>query len=571
VYQWVPERGPAGCMIRSLLMFPSALRTAVDSALSAAFAAGDLPDLSGNSYVIERPRDRDNGDWAANIALVSARDAKMAPRAIAEVVAQHLPTVEHVASVEVAGPGFLNFTLAPSWYLEVLRSAATVGPDFARAESGSGDKVQVEFVSSNPTGPLHIGHARGGVTGDVLCRLLEFSGDDVSREYYYNDAGAQMDRYGHSLTARYLQAAGRDVAFPEDGYPGHYLIDWAADLLEEVGDSWVDEPDLAARVLTWGTARAMRDMEETLDLARIRFDSWFSETTVHERGEVAEAIGMLRERGHVFDEDGAVWFRTTTFGDEKDRVLIKSDGNPTYLAPDVAYHLDKFHRGFDRLINIWGADHHGYIPRMKAAVEALGFDPDCLEIVITQTVNLTRGGELVRMTMRGGEFVTFREVIEEVGIDAVRYYLSAVSPDTALTFDLEEAKRQSMDNPVYYLQYAHARVKSLEGFATDAGLVRAPMDDADLTVLTDPAEIGLLKQIDRLGEEVMEAAYRRAPHRVATYGQDLAVAFHKFYADCKVVTDDPAVAQARLWLVEGAKSAVLAVLGLLGLSAPDRM
>ncbi len=315
----------------------------------------------------------------------------------------------------------------------------------------------------------------------------------------------------------------------------------------------------------------MRDIEETLAIARIPFDSWFSEAELHRRGEVDKAIRLLEERGHVYEAEGARWFRSTEFGDEKDRVLVTGDGRYTYLAPDVAYHLDKFSRGFDRLINIWGADHHGYVPRMKAAVAALGFDPDRLELIITQMVNLFRAGEPIRMSTRSGEFVTFREVIDEVGVDAARYNLVAVSPDTTISFDLETAKRQSMENPVYYLQYAYARVRSLKEFATAGGAERRPLGEVDLSLLAHPAEVELLKQADRLGEEVREAAARRAPHRIAAYGQDFATAFHKFYTDCRIVTDDAALTQARLWLVEAAESVLLAVLGLLGLSAPDHM
>jgi arginyl-tRNA synthetase len=554
-------------------MFPAALHEAVRTALAAAHAAGDLPDLSALDFVVERPRDRSHGDWAANAALVAARPAGMPPRAIAEAIVRHLPEIPHVARVEIAGPGFVNLTLGDSWYREVLRTAALGGPDHARSDAGAGERIQVEFVSSNPNGPLHIGHARGGVIGDVLCRLFDYVGHPVSREYYYNDAGVQIDRYAASLEARYLQALGREAEFPEDGYPGQYAVDWGRELAAEVGDEWavLDRTERLGRIRRWGLDRAMRDIEETLEMARIPFDVWFSETTVHDRGEVAAAVADLEQRGYVYRKDGAVWFRTTDFGDEKDRVVIKSGGEPTYLAPDIAYHRDKFRRGFDRLVNVWGADHHGYILRMKAAVAALGYDPDTLEIIITQMVNLTRAGEPVRMSMRAGEFVTFREVLEEVGTDATRYFLAAVSPDSTITFDLEKAKERSMDNPVYYLQYAHARVASLEQFAADAGVARRPIDEVDLGLLADPAEIELLKQMDRLGEEVREAAARRAPHRLTAYGQDLAGAFHKFYTDCRVVTDDPGLTQARLWLVEGARSVLLAVLALLGLSAPDRM
>ena len=554
-------------------MFPDVLHQAIRDALAAAHAAGEIADLSDLTFVVERPRDRSHGDWATNAAMVAARPAKAAPRVIAQAIVDHFGDVEHVTGLDIAGPGFVNITLDRSWYVEVLTKAALGGPEHARGEPGSGEKIQVEFVSSNPNGPLHIGHARGGVIGDVLCRLFEYVGHTVEREYYYNDAGVQMDHYADSLEARYLQALGQDVEFPEHGYPGQYVIDWAAEAVTEMGDAWLglEGGERRRAIRAWGLARAMRDIEETLELARIPFDSWFSETTLHDRGDVAEAIAELDRHGHLYRKDGATWFRTTDYGDEKDRVLVKSDGTFTYISPDIAYHLDKFNRGFDRLINIWGADHHGYIPRMKAAVTAMGFDPDRLEILITQTVNLFREGEPVRMSMRAGEFVTFREVLEEVGTDPTRYELSAYSPDTAISFDLEAVNRESMDNPVYYLQYAHARMRSLEGFAAEQGITRVPFEDADLSRLDHPAEIELLKQMDRLGEEVAEAARRRAPHRVTGYGQDVATAFHRFYADCRIVTDDPAVTQARLWLVEGAKSVLLAVLGILGMSAPERM
>ncbi|MBN2113187.1 MAG: arginine--tRNA ligase [Acidimicrobiia bacterium] len=555
------------------MVFPEAIRRAVADALRSVAAAAGLPGLDGLEFVVERPRDRRHGDWATNAALVASRPAGRPPREVAALILEHLPSIPHLERVEPAGPGFLNFTLGPSWYAAVLARAARGGAGHARSEAGAGERVQVEFVSSNPNGPLHIGHGRGGVVGDVLCRVLEYAGHPVEREYYYNDAGAQMGRFAASLEARCRQALGEEASVPEDGYHGAYLEAWGRELAAAQGEALRVLPaeDWGPEVLRWGLARAMRDIEETLELARIPFDSWFSEAELHRRGEVEEAIRRLEERGFLYRAEGALWFRSTDFGDEKDRVLITRDGRYTYLAPDIAYHLDKFGRGFDRLINIWGADHHGYVPRMKAAVAALGFDPGCLELIITQMVNLFRGGEPVRMSTRAGEFVTFRKVIEEVGADAARYYLVAVSPDTTLNFDLEEAKRQSMENPVYYLQYAYARVRSLEEFAAREGVERRPLEEADLTRLGHPAEIELLKQADRLGEEVAEAAARRAPHRIAAYAQDFATAFHKFYTDCRVVTDDAALTQARLWLVEAAKSVLAAVLGLLGLSAPDHM
>jgi arginyl-tRNA synthetase len=553
-------------------LFPETLHDAVAVSLAAAHKVGAIPDPS-IGFVIERPRDRSHGDWATNAAMVGAKAAEMPPRDLAGHIIEHLPEIPYLDGVDIAGPGFINFRLTSGWYLEVLRTAAEGGPDHARAPEGSRERIQVEFVSSNPNGPLHIGHGRGGVVGDVIARVLAYAGHEVQREYYYNDAGAQMTRYASSLEARYRRALGEEVEIPEDGYHGAYVTDWAAELAEERGGALLElDPDARqSAILEWGLERAMRDIEETLKTARIPFDRWFSERTLHDRGEVDAALDRLRDRNQVYEAEGATWFRTTDYGDEKDRVLVTGDGRYTYMAPDIAYHHDKFERGFDKVINIWGADHHGYIPRMKAAVEALGYDPDRLEIVITQMVNLSRGGEPIRMSMRAGEFVTFREVLEEVGADATRYYLAAFSPDTAINFDLEEAKRQSMDNPVYYLQYAHARMRSLEDFAAEQGVVRKPIAEVELGLLVDPAEVELLKQVDRLREEVAEAAAHRAPHRITAYGYDMATAFHRFYTDCRIVTEDAGLTQARLWLVEGAKSVMLAVLGLLGISAPDRM
>jgi len=551
--------------------FPLAIETAVRESLVALAAAGRIPDISDVEFVVERPRDRDHGDWAVNVALVAAKQAGLPPRDLAALVTENLPIVPHLVGHEIAGPGFINFTLDASWYHEVLRTAAIGGPDHARGEREGKDRIQIEFVSSNPNGPLHIGHGRGGVIGDVLARALDYAGHEVAREYYYNDAGVQMDRYAASLEARYLQALDREAEFPEDGYHGEYVGEWATEMHAEVGDEFADLPDRRDRIRQWGLERAMRDIEETLVLARIPFDVWFSEISLHSDGRVAGSIEALRERGFVYEADGAEWFRTTDFGDEKDRVLVKTDGEYTYIAPDIAYHKDKFDRGFDQVINIWGADHHGYIPRMKAAVEALGYQPERLEVLINQMVNVNRGGEPLRMSMRAGEFIAFRDVLTEVGPDATRYHLAAFSPDTTINFDLEAAKAQSMDNPVYYLQYAHARMWSLERFAREQGIVRVPIDDVDLTVLTHPAERMLLREADRLGEEIREAATRRASHRVTAYGADFAAAFHRFYADCRVVTDDPAVTQARLWLIEASKSVIVAVLNVLGLSTPESM
>ena len=551
-------------------MFPDAIVAAIRSSLDAAIAAGELGPVDVGIEV-ERPREREYGDWASNVSLAAAKGADKAPREVAEIILRYLPDVPHLADTEIAGPGFINFRLHDSWLHDVGRNAAS-DPSWGQVDVGGGEHVLVEYVSSNPTGPLHIGHLRGGVLGDALANLMTFTGFNVTREYYFNDAGGQMDRYAASFVARYAQASGEKSEVPEDGYQGEYLVGWAQEMFDAKGPD-VAEPEAVA----WGVERAMADIRQTLELAGIEFDSWVSEAQIHEKGEVGAALRAMRDQGHVYEQDGATWFRATEFGDEKDRVLVKADGAFTYVMPDIAYHWDKFERGNTTLINIWGADHHGYIPRVKAGIEAAGYDPDKLEVIVNQLVTLTRAGEPVKMSTRAGEFITAREVLEEVGSDGARYHLLAYSPDTAITFDLEEAKRQSMENPVYYLQYAHARMRSLERFAAAESQDRGDITDADFSLLTHPSELDLLRQIDRLGEEAAESARRRAPHRLCGYGYELAGAFHKFYSDVRIIGEQdgeaipPEVTRARLWLVEAAKNTLVAILGILGISAPDEM
>lgn len=551
-------------------MLPAALEDAIAAALTAATDAGELPAIDV-TIEVERPREPEHGDWASNVALAAAKQAGASPRDVAETITRHLGDVPHLAGVEVAGPGFLNFRMAASWGHEVVRRAA-VDPEWGRGDLGAGTRVLVEFVSSNPTGPLHIGHGRGAVLGDSLCRLLDIAGFDVGREYYMNDAGAQIDRFGESLRARYLEVLGRDATVPEDGYHGEYVLDWARELAAEHGETLVGDVDAITR---WGVDRAMRDMTETLELAGVRFepDEYFRERYVFDRGEVEEVLDLLRDAGHLYQEDGATWFRTTTFGDEKDRVLVRSDGSPTYILPDIAYHWDKYRRGHDLLINVWGSDHHGYVAREHAGVAALGQDPASLEIIITQLVKVIRDGEEMKMSTRAGEFIPFRFVLDQVGTDATRYFLGAFSPDTTVRFDLDVARSQSMDNPVYYLQYAHARMRSLQRFAAEQGVDPGSLDDADLGLLDHVSETDLIRQMDRLPEELEIAALRRAPHRLAAYGQELAGAFHRFYTECRVVGDDVPLplSAARLWLIEAARNTLVTVLAVLGISAPESM
>ncbi len=511
---------------------------------------------------LERPARREHGDWSSNVALVTAKAAGRNPRELAgELVAalEAAPTT-HVEKVEIAGPGFVNFHLADGWLHDVLTQVVTEGVDgYAAPDLGGGRRVNVEFVSANPTGPLHAGHARGATYGDSLARLLERTGHAVEREFYVNDRGTQIQHYVDSLAAR---RDGRDVH--DEGYRGEYVGEWAADMPADLdGEAAVE----------WGLARARQDQEATLARLGIVFDTWFSERSLATSGAIEATLADLRERGVAYDQDGATWLRSTDHGDDKDRVLVKSDGEYTYLLPDIAYHRDKFARGFGLLIDIWGADHHGYVPRMKAAVQTLGHDPDELEIVITQLVNLLKGGEPVRLSKRSGAVITIDEVLDEVGPDAARLTFLLQSMDSPQTVDLAEVASQAMENPVFYVQYAHARIAAIGRKAAERGVTRAPLAEVDLGLLTHERELEVLRSLSELPEVVTGATLGRAPHQVTTWVRELAGRFHGFYHDCYVIADrvDPALTQARLWLVEATRTGLAIGLDLLGVHAPDEM
>ena len=524
------------------------------SLASAAATVGvDPPDTIG----LEQPASRDHGDWSSNVAMVSAKGAGLAPRDLAERLVDALEgeAIPHVERIEIAGPGFINFHLDSTWLHDVLRDVVAGGVEGYGANAlGQGTSVNVEFVSANPTGPLHVGHGRGAVYGDTLARLLARCGYTVTKETYLNDSGAQIELYARSLAAR---AAGEQP--PEDGYHGQYVIDWAADMPDGV--------DAAE----WGLERAIADQREVLARIGVQFDVWSSEQQMSDRL-LAPTFDALRERGVVFEADGAVWLRSTDFGDDKDRVLVRSDGRYTYVMPDIAYHADKLGRA-DELIDVLGADHHGYVPRMRAALAALGYDPDRLDARVVQLVKLVRGGEEVRLSKRTGDIIELRDVIDEVGADATRFTFLLQSVDSQQVFDLELAATQAMENPVFYTQYAHARIASIGRKATELGLERIPLDRADLSLLTHDRELEVLRQLFA-GTAIIEIAGReRAPHRVAGWVRDLASAFHGFYHDCYVIGDgvSPELTQARLWLTEGTRTALAAGLDLLGVSAPESM
>ena len=507
---------------------------------------------------LERPARKEHGDWSTNVALATAKKAGRNPREMATQLVELLndSPPAHVDRVELAGPGFVNFHLAPTWLHDVLAAVVEGGTDgYARLDVGAGHSVIVEFVSANPTGPVHAGHARGAAYGDSVARLLERCGYAVTREFYINDRGVQMQNFGASLAAR--KAGGEP---PDDGYRGQYITDWAAEMPDGV--------DPAA----WGEERALADQRETLEAFGVTFDVWFKEMSLVDSGAIDRTLDDLRARGRVYEHEGATWLRTTDFGDDKDRVLIKSDGEMTYLTPDIAYHRDKFSRA-ERLINVWGADHHGYVARMKAAMAALGHDPAEMEVSIVQMVDLLSDGEPVKISKRAGNLIELRDVIDEVGADAARLTYLLQSLDSRQTVDLAVVASQGMENPVFYVQMAHARIHGIARKVAEAGIERAPLAEVDLTPLTHERELDVLRALSELPDIVRIACADRAPHRITTWVRELAGAFHGFYHDCYVIGDDvtPQLTQARLWLVESARIGLSIGLDLLGVDAPESM
>ena len=522
---------------------------------------------------VVHPRQKEHGDYATNVALEVGARVGRNPRQVAEVLVRHLPETELVAKVEVAGPGFINFTLAHVWLHRVLHEVERQGEAYGRVDVGAGERVQVEFVSANPTGPLHVGTGRGAVVGDALASLLDAAGYRVEREYYVNDAGTQAALFAESIEARYLERFGREAAVPEGGYEGAYVVDLAGRIAQDLGDSLleVSREERLAALRQEGIRRSLDHIRATLERFGIHFDTWLPESELEDSGRIHQAVELLRERGVAYDDEGAVWFESTRFGDEKDRVLIRSSGDHTYFAADVAYLRDKFARGFDRLIYIWGADHHGAVKRLRGAAEVLGYDPDKAEFILMQLVALFRGGEQVKMSKRTGEMISLDELLDEVGPDAARYTLLTRSTDTALDFDIDLVSSQSLDNPVYYVQYAHARIASILRFAEEQGVTMRPLDEVDLDVLQEETELGLLRKIAAFPERVALAANLRAPHRLTRYMEEVAAGFHRFYTACRVVTEDEELTQARLHLAAAARRVIANALAIVGVSAPDSM
>ncbi|PLT35902.1 arginine--tRNA ligase [Bacillus sp. V5-8f] len=527
-----------------------------------------IPDV-----VLELPKDKAHGDYSTNMAMQLARVAKKAPRMIAEGIIENFDRSKaSIEKIEIAGPGFINFYMNNDYLTELIPAILEAGDKYGESDFGNNQKVQVEFVSANPTGDLHLGHARGAAVGDSLCNLLSKAGYDVSREYYINDAGNQINNLALSVEARYFQALGIEKEMPADGYHGADIIGIGQKLAEEHGDTYVntDEKERFEFFREYGLKYEMEKLKQDLENFRVGFDVWYSETSLYKNGKIDDALAVLKERGHIYEEDGATWFRSTELGDDKDRVLIKQDGSYTYLTPDIAYHRDKLERGFEKLINIWGADHHGYIPRMKAAIEALGYDREQLEVEIIQLVHLYKNGEKMKMSKRTGKAVTMRDLIEEVGLDATRYFFAMRSADTHMDFDLDLAVSQSNENPVYYAQYAHARISSILRQGVEQNISYEGVQD--FSRVSSEKEIELLKKLGEFPQAIAEAADKRTPHRMTNYIFELASVFHSFYNAEKVLdSDNLERSQARLALVKTVQITLKNALALIGVSAPEKM
>lgn len=528
------------------------------------FQIETLPDI-----ILEVPPKKEFGDFATNFAMQSAKTAKMNPRKIAEAIIERMsePWLE---KTEIAGPGFINFYLKANIIYDQLAGIIAAGRNYGNLPKKDAAKIQVEYVSANPTGPLHVGHGRGAAAGSALVNLLRAAGYEVSSEYYINDAGNQIDNLAASVNARYLELFDQTVEFPENGYHGQDIIDTAKRIIKKDGDLYLKMPEQER--LTIFKELALKEklaaLKEDLAAFNVNFDVWFSERSLHP-DDVKTACQVLQENGNIYEKDGALWLKSTAYGDDKDRVVIRDNGIPTYLAADIAYHRNKFERGFDTLINIWGADHHGYICRVKAAIEAMGYKPDHLEVLLLQMVSLYRDGELVKMSKRTGQSVTLAELIEEVGTDAARFFFIMRSLDSQLDFDLDLAKSKSSENPVYYIQYAHARIRSIFRQAQEAGIAKA--NQPKLSLLTDESELALIKKMAAYGEEIEYAAQERAPHRIARYVHELASEFHSFYNRCRIMGVDQDLAQARLALVGAVANVICHALAMLGVSAPEKM
>jgi arginyl-tRNA synthetase len=546
----------------------------LQQAIRKAQMEGELPPFAAPEIPLEHPKQVQYGDYATPLCLQLANLARMAPIKIANILVKCIPETDYLSKIEVAHPGYINFTLDNAWLARQVEAILAAGESYGNIDIGHGKRVQVEYGSANPTGPLHIGFGRNVVLGDSLANVLEAAGYEVQREYYVNDAGSQIRLFNETLFARYAQALGKEVEIPEGGYPGQYMVEWAKEIAAEEGDKYLNMPyaEAVEAIGKVGLRKALDCIKGDVEMLGIHYDCWYSERSLYEDSYFAKIMAILRQGGYIVERDGAIWFTATDLGGDKDEVLVRSEGEPGYFASDIAYHYNKFvERGFDWVIDIWGADHQGHVPRMKAMMRALGLDPERLTLIIYQLVTLKRGGEVVRLSKRTGDIITLREVIEEVGPDAVRFFLLSRAADSQMDFDLDLAVEQSAENPVYYVQYGHARIASILRYAQE----RLPdFSDGDVLLLRHPAEMALIRKMLLLPEVVEESAVNLAPHHLAYYAQDLASAFHSFYKECRVVSSDPAdteLSKARLKLVLAAKIVLAKTLKLMGMTAPERM
>lgn len=549
----------------------------IDKALALAKEKGNLQFETLPDYTIEEPREKEHGDFATNVAMMLAKQAKMAPRAIADAIVSNMNTEgTYIKSAEVAGAGFINFKLDPAYIRQILSVIEAEGAGFGRVNVGNGKKVMVEFVSANPTGPMHMGNARGGALGDCLASVLDWAGYDVTREFYINDAGNQIDKFGKSLEARYIQALkGEDaIEFPEDGYHGEDIKERAAAFIAKNGDGLLsaDAETRRKALVEFALELNIDDLKKDLEKYRIFYDIWFRESVLHENGEARKTVDELIERGYAYEKEGAIWFRATDFGEGKDEVLVRQNGFLTYYAVDIAYHKNKFiDRGFDTVINIWGADHHGHVARLKGAMKALGIDPERLEVILMQLVRLVSGGEVVRMSKRTGKSITLKDLLEETSIDAARFFFNMRQANSHFDFDLDLAVEQSSENPVFYVQYAHARICSIVRILAEQGVSVAPTASLNLSCLGVPQEIDLMKKLADFPETIKQAAALREPSLITRYAMDLAAAFHGFYAACKVNSEDSELTAARLKLCDATRITLANAMQVMSISAPEQM
>lgn len=553
----------------------SLLRNAIIDAMGRAMSAGELPLAPTPNFTIETPADRTNGDLASNVAMVSARAFKKAPRAIAEAITKYIELEgTNLDRFEIAGPGFINFFYGKQFYTSVIREIEEKGADYGKSDFGQGKRILVEFVSANPTGPMHIGNARGGALGDSLASVLSAAGYYVSREFYVNDAGNQIEKFATSLEIRYLQIYKDGIELPEDAYHGQDIIDHAKNFAEINGDKYVNAESSERRkaLVDFALPKNIQGLENDLLKYRIKYDRWFRESTLHQSGAVKNIVELLKEKGHTYEQDGAIWFKATEFGADKDFVLVRSNGIPTYVVPDIAYHYDKLvTRGFDKAIDVLGADHHGYVPRLKAALTALGVDASRLDAVLMQMVRLVRNGEIVKASKRSGKAITLVTLLEEVPIDAARFFFNLREPNSHFDFDLDLAIEQSSQNPVYYVQYAHARICNIVKGLAENGITQRACTDEELALLTAPEEIELINKLASLTGEIITSAKTYDPARVTHYVYETATLFHKFYNACRVKGEDESLMQARLALCVATKTVIENVLTMFKITAPESM